>query len=73
MLTFDTPLQFDHVVHRFLEDSDLDSASSSQQQEGVGEQWWGDGGSLAPEVGLLTRSIVVQGAVGTDAHSSVAI
>ena len=53
-ITLDTPLQFDHIVHRFLDPSDISSAPHSSR-------WWRDGGSLAPEVGLLTHNIVIQG------------
>ncbi len=60
LVTFDEPLDFDHLVRDFLEPSDLDSGP---EYGGAldGGYWWGDGGSLAPEVGLLTRSIVIQG------------
>ena len=61
-ITLDTPLQFDHIVHRFLDPSDISSAPYSSL-------WWGDGGSLAPEVGLLTRNIVIQGEEYVQSHS----
>ena len=58
-ITLDTPLQFDHTVHNFLNSSDISSAPESNR-------WWGDGGALAPEVGLLTHNIVIQGECGSD-------
>jgi len=58
-ITLDTPLQFDHTVHNFLNSSDISSAPESNR-------WWGDGGALAPEVGLLTHNIVIQGECSSD-------
>jgi len=58
-ITLDTPLQFDHTVHYFLNSSDISSAPETSR-------WWGDGGTLAPEVGLLTHNIVIQGECGSD-------
>ena len=66
-ITLDTPLQFDHMVHRFLDPSDISSAPHSSR-------WWGDGGSLAPEVGLLTHNIVIQGEeIHTQSHSQTTL
>ena len=67
IITLDTELEFDHLVHRFLEPPDLDMVSP----EGLpsADFWWGDGGELAPEVGLLTHQIVIQGDV-IDSHSA---
>ena len=66
-ITLDTPLQFDHMVHRFLDPSDISSAPHSSH-------WWGDGGSLAPEVGLLTHNIVIQGEeIHTQSHSQTTL
>ena len=57
VVTLDEALEFDHQVHNFLEPSDLNDS----YPEDVMEAWWGDGGSLAPEVGLLTHNIIIQG------------
>lgn len=58
-ITLNEPLFHDHLIHRFLESSDLTSAEPPQ----TAQQWWGDGGELAPEVGVITRNIVIQGVV----------
>ncbi len=58
-LSLNEPLVHDHVVYSFMEASDLLSADPPQAQSG--SQWWGDGGTMAPEVGLLSRSIIIQG------------
>ena len=59
VITLNEGLEFDHLVHRFLEPLDLDTVSP----EGLPDSnfWWGDGGQLAPEVGLLTHQIIIQG------------
>ena len=49
----------DHIVYSFMEPSDLLSADPPQVQSG--SHWWGDGGAMAPEVGLLSHNIVIQG------------
>lgn len=49
----------DHIVYSFMEPSDLLSADPPQAQGG--SQWWGDGGTMAPEVGLLSHNIIIQG------------
>ena len=61
VVTLDAQLEFDHLVHRFLESQDLNLVSP----EGLpsADFWWGDGGQLAPEVGLLTHQIIIQGDV----------
>ena len=47
----------DHTVYSFMEPSDLLSADPPQS----GPQWWGDGGTMAPEIGLLSHNVVIQG------------
>ena len=62
-LTLNRALNHDHVIHSFLEDSDW-SGSHDPAVEGGNlnsKFWWGNGGHLAPEVGLLSRNIVIQG------------
>ena len=62
-VTLDQALNHNHVIHSFLEDSDW-SGSHDPAVEGGNlnsKFWWGNGGRLAPEVGLLSRNIVVQG------------
>lgn len=54
-VTLDRPLQYDHLIYTFLTPSDV--ASGGNASAG----WYGDGGSIAPEVGLLTHNIVIQG------------
>ena len=44
---------YHHIVHEFLSSEEIGQITNSS--------WWGDGGELAPEVGLLTRNIVIQG------------
>ena len=56
-VTLSDPLDYDHLVQDFLDASDIAGSD--------GSQWWGDGGSIKPEVGLLTRSIVIQGGEDT--------
>lgn len=43
----------------FLEQTDLDSADPPLV--GGTSPWWVDGGSMAPEVGLLSHNIIIQG------------
>ena len=52
-ITIDAPLEYDHEIFDFLDPSDLDDP--------VDPRWWNDGGRMAPEVGLLSHNIVVQG------------
>ena len=64
------PLLHDHMVHRFLDPSDLTMADPANPGMAT-PAWWGDGGDLAPEVGLLTRNIVIQGeGIGVKVHWS---
>ena len=62
-LTLDQALEYDHVIHSFLEDSDWSGTYDPAVEGGNlnSKFWWGNGGSLAPEVGLLTRNIIIQG------------
>lgn len=53
VITLSAPLMYGHVIHKFLSEEDI--------SESNGDQWWSEGGSLAPEVGLLSRNIVIQG------------
>lgn len=59
MVTLAEPLQHDHVIHSFLEDTDLQQADPPLLNGS--SAWWGDGGTIAPEVGLLTHNIIIQG------------
>lgn len=60
LLTLTESLEHDHVIHTFLDPGDLQQVEplSAVNESGA---WWGDGGSMAPEVGLLTHNIVIQG------------
>jgi len=62
-LTLDQALEYDHVIHSFLEDSDWSKTYDPTVEGGNlnSKFWWGNGESLAPEVGLLTRNIIIQG------------
>ena len=62
-ITLDRALSHDHVIHSFLDHSDwLGSHDPSVVRGNLNSKfWWGDGGYLAPEVGLLSRNIVIQG------------
>ena len=53
-IVFDEPLAHDHVVHSFLSSEDIEQLSGASS-------WWNDNGTMAPEVGLLSRNIVIQG------------
>ena len=55
VITLDQPLLYDHLIYSFLTPSDLASVGN------ISTSWWEDGGSMAPEVGLLTHNIVIQG------------
>ena len=55
LVTLDRPLQYDHLIYSFLAPSDIVSGGNTSAP------WYGDGGSIAPEVGLLTHNIVIQG------------
>lgn len=50
---------YNHIIYDFLDPSDLDNP----QPEGLSpdSQWWNDGEKVAPEVGLLSHNIVIQG------------
>ena len=67
MLTLTEPLQHDHMIHSFLEPSDLEQGDPPSESD----PWWGDGGSMAPEVGLLTHNIVIQGTYVVSGPSGV--
>ena len=54
ILTFQEPLNYSHVIHDFLSSEEIEQITNKTS-------WWGDGGRLAPEVGLLSRNIVIQG------------
>lgn len=58
-MTIDDPLTYDHVIYDFLEPSDLDNPQPGGMS--VDSRWWNDGGKVAPEVGLLSHNIVIQG------------
>ena len=62
-ITLNRALSHDHVIHSFLDHSDwLGSHDPSIVGGNLNSKfWWGDGGHLAPEVGLLSRNIVIQG------------
>ncbi len=60
VLTLTEALDYDHLIHNFLDSSDLEDADPPSTVDGA-NPWWGDGGALAPEVGLFTRNIVIQG------------
>lgn len=62
-ITLNQSLNYDHVVHPFLENSDWSGSHDPAVEGGDlnSKFWWGDGGHLAPEVGLLSRNIVIQG------------
>ena len=60
-ITLEGSLAHDHVVHSFMEPSDLQSADPSQTADT--SHWWGNGGQMAPEIGLLSHNIVIQGTV----------
>ena len=62
-VTLDQALNHDHVIHSFLEDFDWSGSHDPTVEGGNLDSkfWWGDGGHLAPEVGLLSRNIVIQG------------
>jgi len=62
LVMLEEPLLHDHVVHGFLDPSDLTMGDLANAGMAT-PPWWGDGGELAPEVGLLTRNIVIQGEV----------
>lgn len=64
VLTLTEPLEHDHLIHTFLDPSDLQQVDPPPMTGSGGTPWWGDGGSMAPEVGMLTHNIVIQGAVG---------
>ena len=55
VLTLNQPLLYDHLIYNFLTPSDLTSGGN------ISYPWWGDGGLIAPEVGLLTHNVVIQG------------
>lgn len=57
-MTLTEPLDYDHVIHSFLDPSDL---LLSDMVGGSTTPWWADGGAMAPEVGLLTHNIIIQG------------
>lgn len=59
MLTLTEALQHDHLIHSFLAPEDFQQADPPSASET--NYWWGDGGTMAPEVGLLTHNIVIQG------------
>lgn len=58
-ITLNEPLTHDHIVYSFMESSDFQLADPPQTSGSP--QWWGDGGLMAPEVGLLSHNIVIQG------------
>lgn len=58
-ITLNGPLSYNHLIYSFMESSDFQSA---EPLEAAGSSsWWGDGGTIAPEVGLLSHNIVIQG------------
>ena len=63
VITLNEPLEFDHLIQSFLQPSDLDQGQEGEDvvQASSSDYWWGDGGYLASEVGLLTHNIVIQG------------
>ena len=61
-MTLSEPLAYDHEIHAFLDVGDLQQADHLSSSTGS-DPWWGDGGTMAPEVGLLTHNIVIQGRV----------
>lgn len=50
---------YNHIIYDFLDPLDLDNP----QPGGLSpdSQWWNDGGKVAPEVGLLSHNIIIQG------------
>ena len=54
MIGFNEPLLYDHLVHKFLSSEEIAQLNGNSS-------WWGDGGEMAPEVGLLSRNIIIQG------------
>lgn len=62
VLTLTEPLEHDHLIHTFLDPGDLQQADPLSAVNGS-SPWWGDGGFMAPEVGILTRNIVIQGSL----------
>ena len=61
------PLEYDHLLQPFLEQSDID-ASDPPLMSGD-NLWWGDGGMMAAEVGLLSHNIVIQGRTQATVYS----
>ena len=61
-LTLTEPLLYDHLVWNLIEDLDLDNAASSNSDP-ASNMWWYNQREFAPEVGLLTHNIVIQGKV----------
>ena len=54
LLMVDEPLTHDHVVHSFLSSEDVEQLNGTSP-------WWNDNSTMAPEVGLLSRNILIQG------------
>lgn len=50
---------YNHIIYDFLDPSDLDN----RQPGGLSPDspWWNDEGKVAPEVGLLSHNIIIQG------------
>ena len=59
-VTFSEPLNYNHLVWLLVEDSDLASMADSNADRAE-DLWWYNQRELAPEVGLLTHNIVIQG------------
>ena len=69
-ITLNESLAHDHVIYSFMEPSDLQAADPPQTSGSP--QWWDDGGQMAPEVGLLSHNIVIQGTnIGPLTHFSI--
>ena len=66
VITLDNALHFDHKIHHFLEASDFSDAQPVEDDVTTSSFWWGDGGTMSPEVGLLSHNIVIEGGEDSD-------
>jgi len=60
-ITIDRALDHDHVTYNFLDQSERIGSHDPEDGDLDTQYWWGNGGQMSPEVGLLSRNIVIQG------------
>jgi len=60
-ITLDQDLDYDHMIYTFLDQSEWMGSHDPEDGDLNTQYWWGNGGQMSPEVGLLSRNIIIQG------------